>query len=100
MTHVLRFYSLVSVAFDVPLVMYYGFWKCFGYEVPVILKFWGPKVLLSILLIASVWLGYIWLTGIFMSLYFIHLIINQKEDILNTYKFVLKRVMKNRSRNV
>ena len=96
MTHVMRFYSLAFVALDNPLVMYYGFKKCFGYETSVILKFWIPKVLLSVLLIVSVWLGTTGLTIILVVLYFVHLVINQMEDIRNTYKFVLKRVKNQR----
>ncbi len=91
MVHVLRFYALVFIAIDIPFVMYYGFKKSFGFETRVILKFWIPKVLLSLLLVISVWLGTTWLTLLLMTIYLIHLIIDQKEDITKTYSFVVNK---------
>jgi O-antigen/teichoic acid export membrane protein len=92
MLHVLRFYSIVFIAIDIPFVMYYGFKKSFGFESKVILQFWMPKVLLSVLLVLSVWMATTWLTLLLMALYFIHLIINQKEDITKTFSFVTNKL--------
>jgi type IV secretory pathway VirB3-like protein len=74
--------------------MYYGFRKSFGYETRVILRFWMPKIILSVLMIVSVWMGITWLTLVLMALYFIHLIIDQKDDIAKTYSFVMNRLVK------
>jgi teichuronic acid exporter len=92
MVHILRFYSLVFIAIDIPFVMYYGFKKSFGFENKVILQFWVPKVLLSVFLVISVWIGLTWLTMILMALYLVHLIMNQKDDITKTYGFVLNKL--------
>jgi PST family polysaccharide transporter len=91
--HVLRFYAIVSIVFDKPFVLYYGFKKSFGISTKVILDFWIPKLVLSILMIVSVWLDYKWLTAGLLTLYFVHLVINQKEDIVKTFNFVLKKVL-------
>ena len=87
MVHVLRFYSLAFVLFDIPLVMYYGFKKSFGFDNIT------PKVILSVLLIISVWIKLNELTVLLMSLYFIHLIVNQKDDIINTWRYMKKKIV-------
>ncbi|HLO59730.1 MAG TPA: lipopolysaccharide biosynthesis protein [Bacteroidales bacterium] len=92
MIHVLRFYSLAFILFDIPLVMYYGFKKSFGYTMPVILRFWVPKVILSGLMVVSVWINLKELTVILAVLYFLHLVFDQREDILNVFKFLRKRM--------
>jgi O-antigen/teichoic acid export membrane protein len=88
MVHVLRFYSLAFIAFDIPFVMYYGFKKSFGFETRVILRFWLPKVILSLLLVVSVWLDFTWLNILLMGLYLVHLLVDQWNDIRKTLSFV------------
>jgi teichuronic acid exporter len=94
MLHVMRFYTIASVAFDIPMTVYFGFKKSFDFENKVILKFWLPKILLSILLIVSVWTGHTWITIILVALYLTHLLINQQDDILNMFNFVRRRLFK------
>ncbi|HJZ39568.1 MAG TPA: oligosaccharide flippase family protein [Bacteroidales bacterium] len=91
MLHVLRFYAIASVVFDIPMTVYFGFKKSFGFENKVILKFWLPKILLSIMLIVTVWVSLTWLTILLISLYLLHLIVDQKEDIFSLYKILIKR---------
>lgn len=95
MVHVLRFYALAFVIFDIPLVMYYGFKKSFGYDTKTILKFWLPKVFLSVLLIMSVWLNYTFITAILASLYLIHLLASQRDDLKNIFRFAKNKVRNN-----
>jgi len=90
--HVLRFYSLAFVIFDIPLVLYYGFKKTFGYDTKTILKFWLPKIILSVLMIISVWTDYTWITACLATTYLIHLLISQKDDIHNLVRFIRKRI--------
>ncbi len=97
MVHVLRFYAIASVVFDIPLVIYYGFKKAFGFENKIIFKFWLPKIILSVLLIISIWINLTWLTILFTSLYFIHLIIDQREDIINMFRKLIKKIGKKRN---
>jgi|SRR5512133_641099 O-antigen/teichoic acid export membrane protein len=91
MVHVLRFYSLAFIVFDIPLVMYYGFKKSFGYETSVILKFWLPKVILSVLMIISIWTEMKDATIVLAVLYFVHLIFDQREDLRNIFRFIHKK---------
>jgi O-antigen/teichoic acid export membrane protein len=90
--HVLRFYALAFILTDIPFVLYYGFKKSFGYETRDILLFWVPKIVLSAAMVFSVWFSLTWLTIIFMAIYLIHLIANQREDISKTFGYLLKKV--------
>lgn len=94
-THILIFYTLVTVGIGLPINMYYGFKKSFGFETKVILYFWVPKVLLSLLLVFTVWFDYKWITVILMFIYLVHLLIDQREDILKTIAFVYDRTIGN-----
>jgi O-antigen/teichoic acid export membrane protein len=90
--HILLFYTVSIVCIDIPIVLYYGFKKSFGYSNRVILNFWIPKLGLSTLMIISVWSELQWLTIAFALLYLTHLLIRQRQDINSTYKFVLKKI--------
>lgn len=88
---VLRFYALAFIAIDIPVVIYWGFIKSFGYDMRTMLLFWVPKVVLSILLVLSIWLEYKMGTIGLMFLYFLHLVIDQRSDIHKTFGFLLKK---------
>ena len=90
--HVLRFYCLAFIAVDIPFVMYYGFKKSFGFKTSIILYFWVPKVILSVLLIFTIWFKYKWMTMIIMFIYLVHLVIDQRNDIVSTFRFVTKKL--------
>jgi teichuronic acid exporter len=91
MVHVLRFYALVFIIIDIPFVMYYGFKKSFGFDTPTILKFWIPKLVLSTLLVVSVWINMTWLSVVLMLIYLVHLIVLQKDDIIQTTGYLWRR---------
>ena len=97
MVHVLRFYAIASAAIDIPIVVYFGFKKAFGFENKVIIKFWFPKIILSVLLIISIWLNLTWLTLLFVLLYFVHLVIDQKEDIISIFRMLRKKIREKRN---
>jgi teichuronic acid exporter len=90
--HVLIFYTLAFILTDVPFVLYYGFKKSFGYGTREILMFWIPKLLLSTLMVFSVWFSFQWVTVILMALYLAHLIANQRDDIFKTFNFLIKKI--------
>jgi len=90
--HVLIFYTIAIVCIDIPVVLYYGFKKAFGFETKVILYFWIPKLGLSTILIISVWLKFQWLTVLAAGIYLIHLIIMQRDNIGKTYGFIMKKM--------
>jgi len=90
--HILRFYALSFILINIPLVIHYGFRLSFGIKWREIIVFWIPKIVLSFLLIISIWVDYDWLT-IFLSMaYLIHLLILQWEDINNFYNYSLRKL--------
>ncbi len=90
--HILRFYALAFVLVNLPLVLHYGFRISFGFELKEILSFWIPKIILSVLMIISIWIKYEWSTIVFALIYLIHLIIRQREDIANGYRYIVKKL--------
>jgi len=91
--HILRFYTIAIIAFDIPVNIYYGFKRSFGYSNREIIKFWFPKIILSSFIIASVWLDYRLITMALMLTYLLHLIILQRDDILQIFSFVRKKAI-------
>jgi O-antigen/teichoic acid export membrane protein len=98
--HVLRYYTLAFIIIDLPFVCYYGFKKSFGYETKNILLFWIPKIVLSTLMVFSVWHNNPWITAGLMLLYLVHLIIDQKDDIWKTFNFVLNKISPSKNNEV
>ena len=78
--------------------MHYGFKRSFGFEMKDILSFWAPKIVLSLLMILSIWAGYKWFTMAFTLLYLIHLVVRQREDIAKTYQYLANRFVRSKSR--
>ncbi|MCK4747328.1 MAG: oligosaccharide flippase family protein [Bacteroidales bacterium] len=95
--NVLRFYTLGFIVINLPVVLYYGYKVSFGFDWKEILKFWIPKILLSVLLFFTVWLDYLWLMIGFSGIYLVHLLVLQKEDIASVYGFILKKIKKSKN---
>ena len=65
----------------VPVNLYFGFIKTFGFPISNIMKFWVPKVFIGILvLIAQLFNQDIWIYSL-MILYGIHLTYFQRNDL-------------------
>lgn len=90
---ILRYYTLAFIVFDVPVVLYYGFRYSFGYKTKEIIRFWIPKLLLSTLMVFSVWFKFQWITAILMFAYLVHLVLNQRDDIIKTFQFAQKKIL-------
>ncbi len=90
--HVLRFYSLAFIVVNLPLVMYVGFKRSFGFEMKEILSFWVLKIVLSALMVVFIWIGNTYLTAACSLIYLIHLIIRQREDIKNGYNLLMRKL--------
>jgi hypothetical protein len=90
--HVLRLYSLAFIVVNLPLVMYVGFKRSFGFEMKEILSFWVPKIVLSAFMIGFIWVENVYLTATCSLIYLVHLIIRQREDIKNGYSLLLRKL--------
>jgi teichuronic acid exporter len=92
MIDILRVYSIVFVGIVIPCVLYWGFKKAFGFDMKTILKFWVPKLTLSLFIIISIWMDTWYLTIGLLCVYLIHLILAQRKDIYNTFMFVKNKL--------
>jgi len=90
--HVLRFYALAFILINLPVVMHYGFRIAFGFKLKEILSFWIPKIALSFLLIISIWIDNRPASFVLSLVYLIHLLIRQREDIINIYGYLRRRI--------
>lgn len=74
-------YTLGFMLIIVPVNLYFGFIKTFGFPISNIMKFWVPKVFIGILvLIAQLFNQDIWIYSL-MILYGIHLTYFQRNDL-------------------
>jgi O-antigen/teichoic acid export membrane protein len=92
--HVLVFYTITIVCFDIPVNLVYGFKRSFGYSTKQILSFWLPKLLLSATLIFSIWYDYLSISLIASAIYLVHLLIKQRQDILSVFGFLANKLSK------
>ncbi len=75
----------------IPVNLYFGFMKTFGYPFSHIVKFWLPKLTIGIaLLIALIWGNIYWVAGL-MLLFAIHLIYFQRHDLKKIRQLTLSR---------
>ena len=59
-----------------------------------IIKFWIPKFVVGILLFGGIYFKEQYLVTIALFIYFVHLFLNQKKDIITLYKLVSRRLLK------
>jgi O-antigen/teichoic acid export membrane protein len=88
-------YTVSYMLIIIPLNLYFGFIKTFGYSYSSILKFWLPKLILGIsILIAQLFESKI-LISVFMILFAVHLIYFQRHDLKKLKKMLGTRFMPN-----
>ncbi len=88
-----RFYTLSYLVFIIPINLVYGFGKTFGFELRKVLKFWGPKLLLSCIILFSIWSDRYVLSVTAIFLYLLHLLYFQRSDIVKFFAFVSEKVV-------
>lgn len=99
------FYSVECIAITytscflvilVPINVYIGFIKTFGFSWSYIMKFWVPKTTLGILIFVSVLLEKeIWLVGLII-IFLIHLLYYQKNEIIKLIEIIYYKIVKNK----
>lgn len=113
MLDIARYYSLSFILFVIPLNLYYGYMKVFGYSFFDVFRFWAPKLFFALLIIATAWLeveysslfnGY---SGVFSLLsfpllriafvlfYLAHLLLSQRHEISKAKALLTKKIKKN-----
>ena len=89
-------YTICYMAIIVPLHLYIGFVKTFGFSWSYIIKFWLPKITLGILLLISVLMErQIWLIGLII-LFSIHLLYYQRNEFKQLKNLIINRITNNK----
>lgn len=86
-----RFYSLGFLAVIVPINLVVAFGKTFGFEPRKVIKFWTPKIALSLVMLFSIWTDRYVVSVSAIVLYFLHLIYFQKSDIAKIFAFAKEK---------
>ncbi|MFU8844809.1 MAG: oligosaccharide flippase family protein, partial [Bacteroidales bacterium] len=102
-------YSMVMVAVAytfcfmiviVPINIYFGFIKAFGYPWKFILSFWLPKIIIGIAILVTIYLSIILWQVIFMALLLAHILYYQRNDLGKLAGVVQRRVSNKNSKFV
>jgi teichuronic acid exporter len=87
-------YTFCFMVVIVPINLYYGFIKAFGYKWKFIFQFWLPKVITGLAILISIYLSLVLWQVVFMLLLLAHILFYQRKDLIN-----LARVARTRIRN-
>jgi O-antigen/teichoic acid export membrane protein len=79
--HVARFYALSYTLIQIPVGLYFGHYRILNFSSNQIVRFWFPKLLLTNLLIFSIWFGNIYTTSLIMLLLGIDTFYGKQKDI-------------------
>lgn len=74
-------YTAGFLFINVPLYLYFGFYKTFGHTIPHILKFWVPKILFGAFILVAELMDWQWVLVGMVILYGVHLIHVQRHDL-------------------
>jgi len=86
--HIIRFYALSFLLVQIPVDLYFGHYRILKFKAGDLLKFWGPKVILSIGIVFSIWFGNSYISGALLLLFMTDVILKQGKDILQTISLV------------
>jgi len=88
-------YAFTYMVLIVPIFLYFGFYKIFGYTARQIIIFWIPKLALGVGLLICVFYGLQLYLYVILSLYLIHLVYNQRSELMKLKEIVGKKMKKN-----
>jgi O-antigen/teichoic acid export membrane protein len=90
--HIVLFYAISNIVMIIPrLIM--GFYYALNYKVSEILNFWGFKVILSSMLLYTIFYEKSNLTLIIIVIYPVHLIFVQKNDLMKVFMHIKNQLM-------
>jgi len=88
---VARLYTLGYLFVNVPANLYFSFIKTFKYPVSFVIKFWLPKLVLSTVLLFSVWYSFKLITAGALLLLLVHICFHQRKEISRLLKTLKRR---------
>jgi teichuronic acid exporter len=85
-------YTVCFLIVIVPFYLYFGFYKVFGFQTKTLVKFWAPKIILSLGVLAGELLNQNYIVYIFTLLFAVHLVYFQRNDLKNIRLLLVQKV--------
>lgn len=97
--HVARFYALSYTLIQIPIGLYFGHYKILNFSTSQIINFWLPKLILTNLLIFSIWFGNMYTTSLIMLLLGVDTFYGKQKDISKILVLVKGGISKKKHKN-
>jgi O-antigen/teichoic acid export membrane protein len=92
--HIIRFYALALFLVQTPVNLYFGHYRILKFSPRQLLRFWGPKTLLSAALVFSIWFGTPLTTGGLYALFLLETLLTHGRDAIKVFKLVKTKLLK------
>lgn len=92
--YILRCYALAFVLVQIPVSLYFGHHKILGFSARQIFQFWVPKLVLTTLLIFSIWFGNTITSSVLLAIFVFETVFFRYRDIKEIFLSVKDRLMK------
>ena len=90
-------YTFSYIAFIVPIQLYVGFYRTYGFSLKYLLKFWVPKLVIGFMLVISILFEQRLMLFGLLSIYLIHILYFQRNDLKKLRELLTARIKNNRS---
>ncbi len=91
--HIARFYTLGWLALNIPLLLYFGYFKSLGFSGKRILNFWGLKIAFSLLMLFALWTGKTFLLPWIVICYGLHIFMKQRSELAKALNLLVRRFL-------
>jgi len=91
--HIIRFYAL-SFLLAQTLSLYFGHYKLFKYTLWQLFRFWGPKIIITALMIFSIWFGNKIITASLLLIFILDTIYSHGKDMKKIVFLVKSKLLK------
>jgi O-antigen/teichoic acid export membrane protein len=93
-----RMVALVQIIVIIPVTVFYSFGRELGFSKGLLLRLYLPRILLFSAMFITVWKEMDLLTLLLLTLYLIHLLIIQKNDLYRLKAFVMEKLKAGRKK--
>jgi O-antigen/teichoic acid export membrane protein len=90
--HMVSFLVLFEIFINLPMQVYYGFYKSFGYKPMVLIKYWLPVAMAGTGLLLSIYIDSMFLRGLVLGIFNLQLIYDMRKTIGETLHFVRVKI--------
>jgi O-antigen/teichoic acid export membrane protein len=95
--YILRCYALSFILVQIPVSLYFGHYRILKFTARQIFQFWVPKIIITALLIFSIWFGNMLTTFVIMVIYTFETVYFRYNDIKEVFFSIKDRLMKGRN---